>query len=464
MRDDQTPNQDEHKILNEPGQPESLEESLREYQKRKQQEFQLNISGLEDIGDDSPEVYVKNNGYDVGPDTVENIESHSPGSKEQLQKLKTANKTSAEKPMSKEQKKFMKRRDRKNKRIFFWMWMAMILIVSFSIAQFAMVNINDMLASGRDDTKVQIQIPKNATGEQVGEILKQNGVIRKPSFFSLYSKITNSEGFYQYGTYEVEKNMDYEALINHVQSNANRLDNETTKVVITEGMSVRQIAQALEDNHICTVDEVLAAANNAKYFDIYAAIKAIDNDKDRYYLLEGYLFPDTYEFYTGENPTDALSKMLNNYKAKITQEMKDKAESMGMSMDQIITLASMIQAEAADVDDMYMISSVFHNRLAHGADKGVASLDSDPTVWYPYHTREDVPADQRDSFKSRYNTYDLKGLPPGPICNPGIDAINAALNPKTTDYYFFAHKDGKAYYSKTLEEHEKKLKDLGLSQ
>jgi hypothetical protein len=461
MRDEQHPNQDEANIPDQNKQTDSLEESLREYQERKRQEFQLNISGLDDIGDESPEIYSKKSEYDVEPHMAEEIESHSHNTPKKESQASQQNLKAQ--TMTKEQKKKMKKRDRKNKRIFFWMWIVMILVVSFSIARFAMVNINDMLAVGRDDSVVQIQIPKNATGEQVGELLAKSGIISKPSFFALYSKITKSEGHYQYGTYEIKKNMDYEAIINHIQSNANRLDNETTQVTITEGMSVRQIAQLLEEKNICTVDEVLEAANDSDYFDIYSAINSITNDKDRYYLLEGYLFPDTYDFYTGENPTDALSKLLNNYKDKITQEMKDKAASMNMTMDQVITLASMIQAEAANVDDMYMISSIFHNRLRDGAEKGVATLDSDPTVWYPYHSREEVPADQVDSFKSRYNTYEVQGLPPGPICNPGLDAINAALNPKTTDYYYFCHKDGQAYYSKTLEEHQQKLQELGLS-
>lgn len=462
MRDEQNPNQDEHNIPDPNEQNDSLEETLREYQERKRQEFQLNISGLDDIDDDSPEIYSNKSEYDVEPHMAENIESHSHNTPKKEPQEPQQN-PKAQK-LTKEQKKNMKKRDRKNKRIFFWMWIVMILVVSFSIARFAMVNINDMLAVGRDDSVVQIQIPKNATGEQVGKLLAENDIIDKPSFFALYSKVTKSDGHYQYGTYEIKKNMDYEAIINHIQSNANRLDNETTQITITEGMSVSQIAQLLEENNICAVDEVLKAANNSDYFDIYAAINAITNDDERYYLLEGYLFPDTYDFYTGENATDALSKLLNNYKGKITQEMKDKAASMNMTMDQVVTLASIIQAEAANVDDMYMISSIFHNRLRDGAEKGVASLDSDPTVWYPYHSREEVPADQVGSFKSRYNTYDVKGLPPGPICNPGLDAINAALNPKTTDYYYFCHKDGKAYYSKTFEEHQQKLQELGLSE
>lgn len=462
MRDEQNPNQDEHNIPDPNQQNGSLEESLREYQERKRQEFHLNISGLDDIDDDSPEIYSKKSEYDVEPHIVENIESHSHNTPKQEPQVPQQNQK--EQKLTKEQKKKLKKRDKKNKRIFFWMWIVMIAVVSFSIARFAMVNINDMLAVGRDDSVVQIQIPKNATGEEVGNILVESGIIEKPSFFALYSQVTKSEGHYQYGTYEIKKNMDYEAIITHIQSNANRLDDETTQITITEGMSARQIAQLLEENNICTVDEILEAANDSEYFDIYSAINSITNDEERYYLLEGYLFPDTYDFYTGENPIDALSKLLNNYKDKITQEMKDKAASMNMTMDQVITLASMIQAEAANVDDMYNISSIFHNRLRDGAEKGVATLDSDPTVWYPYHSREEVPADQVDSFVSRYNTYEVQGLPPGPICNPGLDAINAALNPNTTDYYYFCHKDGQAYYSQTLEEHQQKLQELGLSE
>ena len=417
-------------------QPASLEEALREYQEQKRREFRLHISGLDDVPD-VPEDYVQNSGYEPA---VASRQLLPDGLKRKLQV-----------------------RAKQNRRLFFWMWLAMIVVLSYSLARFAMVNINDMLAVNREADTVQIQIPRNATGDQVGQILKDSGVIDKPHFFALYSKMTKSEGYYQYGTYEIKRDMDYEALINHVQLNANRLDNETTRVVFTEGMSVLQIAQKLEEHNICTVDEVLAAANNAKYFDRYNAIKAITNDKERYYLLEGYLFPDSYDFYTGENAVDALSKLLNNYKDKITQEMKDKAAAMNLSMDQVITLASMIQAEAANTDDMYTISSIFHNRLQNGAQRDIVSLDSDPTVWYPYHSREDAVAAQGDGFKSRYNTYSVQGLPPGPICNPGMDAIDAALNPKTTDYYYFCHKDGKAYYAKTFEEHQRNLQQLGLA-
>lgn len=425
----------------------SLEHRLREYQERKRREFRLNIDGLDD---DDKEIYA-NSPQGGARRELQDIASHTRRSPRAV----------AEKPVK--TSKQTKARGRKNKTVFFLMWMAMIVAISFSVARFAMVNINDMLAVNRGTDTVQVQIPKNATGKQVAQILQASGVIRKPSFFALYSQLTKSEGHYQYGMYELKQNMDYEALINHIQLNTNRLDNETTKLTITEGMSVRQLAQKLEENNICTVDEILTAANNLKYFEIYSAISAIPNAKERYYLLEGYLFPDTYDFYTGENPIDVLSKMLNNYRNKITQEMRDKAAALNMTMDQVITLASMIQAEAANTDDMYVISSIFHNRLNNGEAHGISTLDSDPTYWYPYHSRDEVPAKEVETFQSRYNTYQVKGLPPGPICNPGIDAINAALNPNTTDYYYFFHKDGKAYYSSTLAEHQQKLQAQGMA-
>ena len=158
MRDEQHPNQDEANIPDQNKQTDSLEESLREYQERKRQEFQLNISGLDDIGDESPEIYSKKSEYDVEPHMAEEIESHSHNTPKKESQASQQNLKAQ--TMTKEQKKKMKKRDRKNKRIFFWMWIVMILVVSFSIARFAMVNINDMLAVGRDDSVVQIQIPK----------------------------------------------------------------------------------------------------------------------------------------------------------------------------------------------------------------------------------------------------------------------------------------------------------------
>lgn len=162
---------------------------------------------------------------------------------------------------------------------------------------------------------------------------------------------------------------------------------------------------------------------------------------------------------TGAEDLDShIGKMLNSFEDNLENEdLVDAIKKSGYSYREIITLASIIQAEAKDVDDMYMISAVLHNRLESGSYYDIHTLGCDSTSYYPYRTKEDVPADIRDTFKSTYDTYVIEGLPAGPICNPGLDAIKAALNPSPDGayyYYFGHHSDGTPYYSTTLEEHE----------
>ena len=134
-----------------------------------------------------------------------------------------------------------------------------------------------------------------------------------------------------------------------------------------------------------------------------------------------------------------------------------------MTLDEVLTLASIIQMEAANTDDMYMVSSVLHNRLENGSQYDIYTLDCDSTTYYPYRTKDDVPEAERDTFTSTYNTYTVRGLPAGPICNPGMDAIDAALNPQDTNYYYFCHDaDGNAYYAVTAAEHQQNLVEAGL--
>ena len=153
-----------------------------------------------------------------------------------------------------------------------------------------------------------------------------------------------------------------------------------------------------------------------------------------------------------------------------------RAETINMTMEQVLTLASLIQAEAANKDDMYMVSAILHNRLAtipndginENGESGLAYLQLDSTKYYPYASLTDIPVKERKTFKSTYNTYDHIGLPPGPICNPGLEAIEAALTVGETEYYYFCHKSATAtepavaYYAKTMEEHTENLKAAGL--
>lgn len=370
-------------------------------------------------------------------------------------------------PMTRAEKKAQKKRSRKKGRKNRWLyrgiWMAMVALVAAGISQYAIAGASDMLAIRRKEnpSTVVISLNKNATADEVTDILLENGLISNRDFFQLYSKITKADGNYGYGDFELTTDMDYEALINKLQISNNKA--EVVDIMFPEGSTVRDIARLLEEKGVCTTEQIEEAVNQYEEFKGYEWIGKITNASERYYLLEGYLFPDTYQFYKNEKPTVALGKMLNNGQKKITDEIQAKAKKLGMSIDEVMTLASMIQAEAADVNDMYMVSSVFHNRLNAGSNSEVAYLGSDPTVWYPYANRAAVPSNLVDTFVSRYNTYKIKGLPPGPICSPGEDAILAALNPKDTKYLYFCHaKDGTPYYAKTASEHEANLVKAGL--
>ena len=184
----------------------------------------------------------------------------------------------------------------------------------------------------------------------------------------------------------------------------------------------------------------------------------------------------------GNDYVEMLIHYLNNFEEKIFKKKSVKgytskiniesiAEEKGMSLNDLIILSSLIQAEAANIDDMYYVSSVFHNRLktldsdvqSKFGEFGLNRLESDATLWYPFKSKNDIPSDRLNEFPGKYDTYKIPGLTVGPICNPGLDAIDAALNPKDTDYYYFCHSnDGNSYYAKTDAEHQQNLVKAGL--
>ena len=231
----------------------------------------------------------------------------------------------------------------------------------------------------------------------------------------------------------------------------------TVNVTFAEGSTVMSIAALLEKNRVCSANDVLEAAKSTQ-FDSYSFLSALPNASARYYKLEGYLFPDTYNFYREDSAANALKRLLNNMQNKLST-LEAQAAAAGMTLDQTLTMASLIQAEAANTSDMYMISSILHNRLRDGAQNGIPKLQFDSTMYYPYRSKAEIPA----GFSSTYNTYTISGLPAGPICNPGSNAIDAALHPTSTNYYYFCHSaSGTPYYASTLEEHNQNLILAGL--
>ena len=279
----------------------------------------------------------------------------------------------------------------------------------------------------------------------------------------MYCLVTGADDGFGQGSFTLDTNLDYEAIINYLQTTGNRQDVVT--ITFPEGLSLLEVAQKLEENEVCTVEEVLEAANSGEY-DNYDFINAIDNEEDRYYKLEGYLFPDTYDFYKGEDPKIALGKMINNCQNRFSKETRDEIQEQGYTIDQVLTLASIVQAEATDEKDMRMVAGILINRLEDGASRDIYRLECDSTTYYPYRSKSQVPEKERDTFKSTYDTYTIEGLPPGPICNPGMDAIQAVLEPSSESagmYYFCHDADGNAYYASTWSQHEANLAEAGLT-
>lgn len=369
-----------------------------------------------------------------------------------------------------------KKRIKKNIKIKY-VWITMIVVFSTLFVKFAITGINDALALTRKESTVQIEIPKGSSVCDIARILKENNVIDHKIYFEMYSVMRRASKNFIAGHFEIKTNLDYEAIISFIQSNENRSKDDITKVTIPEGLSVLESAKLLENNHVCDADEFINACNDKKIIKKYSFLQNIPTSENKYYQMEGYLFPDTYNFYKDQKASHVVERLLDNCEYKLSEKNFDnltisqRAEKLGFTLDEIMTIASMIQAEAADENDMPKVSSVLHNRfktknnngVTPFGDAGMKLLEMDSTVWYPYHSKACVPSDQKN-FQSKYDTYKYEGLPPGPICNPGISAINAALKPANTEYYFFCHDNKKnAYYAKTNSKHLENLRKAGLS-
>lgn len=393
------------------------------------------------------------------------------------------------KQQKKEEKRIEMSKAKRNRRIFRWVWVSMIVMVAVIIAQFVIVGMNDMLAVDRSDNvrTVSISVPANPSIDSIADILYDNGLISRPTFFKMYARMTSSETGFRQGDFKLDTNKDYEAIINTLQSNSSRTD--VVKVQLTEGMSIWEIANLLHQKGVTEdIDSFLSLCNSDEFDEDYTFLQGVsvgdvqyhEVDGHKYadaYKLEGYLFPDTYDFYENEDPAMTIEKLLMNYENKVIlhkekyfadskrSTLEKEAQKSGYSLHEVLTIASIIQAEAANKDDMYNISSIIRNRLEYGAAYGVSKLNCDCTVYYPWRAKNDIPEGLRDTYTSRYNTNNFNGLPAGPICNPGVEAIKAALKPYETDNLYFCHdtiENGSTpYYARTLEEHEYNLSLIG---
>ncbi|MEG2857842.1 MAG: endolytic transglycosylase MltG, partial [Clostridia bacterium] len=266
------------------------------------------------------------------------------------------------------------------------------------------------------------------------------------TLFTMFYKLTSSDSKIISGKFEPNSNLDYRALSRMLTRKSNY--RETVRITIPEGYELKQIEKILVEKGVCDEKKLTdTLANHDFEYDFLKGIKKGDAKR-----LEGYLFPDTYEFYTNDDPANVIDKMLANFASKYTAAMRARAKELGMTTSEIITLASIIEREATSTDKE-LVSSVFHNRLRSGRYQ---YLQSCATVQYALGERKARLSIEDTKVTSPYNTYQNKGLPPGPIASPGNESIEAALYPAESDYMFFALlKDGTHKFSKTYDEHMK---------
>lgn len=273
---------------------------------------------------------------------------------------------------------------------------------------------------------------KERTGHQVSvgyvaKQLKDAGIIKYKGLFQLYCSVSHAKTKIDPGTYELSTNYDYRALVKKMQVGSGAM--VTTKVTIPEGYTMEQIFRKLEDENVCSYDDLMDAAANYSYNYSFLD-QSMQGDAKR---LEGFLFPDTYEFYQGMQASSAINKFLENFHNRITAEMLEKADERGMSMQEVVTVASMIEKEAANDDERAMIAAVIYNRIAAGMP-----LQIDSTIMYVLPEHKDVLTVEDTKIDSPYNTYQNTGLPPTPIANPGLASIKATLSPASTKALYYA--------------------------
>jgi UPF0755 protein len=283
----------------------------------------------------------------------------------------------------------------------------------------------------------QVVIPRGATFHEVVQILDAAGLLRSPARFSLMARLLGLTARVQAGEYEMSAAMLPQVILRKLVAG----DVVRYRVVIPEGYTVRQIAFRLAELGIIEDQDTFLSAAFSTNFAASLGIKGKG--------VEGYLFPDTYLFSKGVSPIEIMQAMVAKYQQVYGPACSRRATALGMTDRQIVTLASIIEKETGTAAERPLISAVFHNRLKRGMP-----LCSDPTVIYGI---ADFDGNLRKRDLTRmtpYNTYLIRGLPPGPIANPGESAISAALNPAPIDYlYFVSRNDGTHHFSATLREH-----------
>ena len=348
-------------------------------------------------------------------------------------------------------------------------WVALTLLISLTLGRLVWVCAAEVLAFGREDKAVTITVYETDTLDDITKKLARAELIHYPGLFKLYAKFAVDEGEIHPGMWDLNTKYDYHALVKMMSPSSSR---STVKVMIPEGYSCRQIFALLEENKVCTVQDISSYAATGELDDYWFLDGVIRGDK---YCLEGFLFPDTYEFYQNDKPKNVLTKMLNNFNKRFDESLQGKIQTLNnhladlmrrdgkgedyinshlFTVRDVVNVASMIEKETSSAQEGYTIASVIYNRLFCWQGNP-PYLNIDATIVYALDGKTDLTAEDL-RVDSPYNTYTRTGLTPGPISNPGLSSLEAALEPSDTNYYYYVLDPaaGSHIFATTQAEHE----------
>lgn len=359
-------------------------------------------------------------------------------------------------------------------------WLAITLVIGISFGRLVWVCAAEVLAFGRPDQEYVFTVTDADNIDTIATKLKNTGLIKYTELFKLYADLTDAEEEISAGTFTLNSKYDYMALVNAMSRHSPT--RKSVELVIPEGYTCAQIFTLLEANGVCSVAELEEYAAHGEIKDRWFLEGVERGDK---YCLEGYLFPDTYQFYTDDEPGRVIGKFLDGFDNRFTELMKSRLDplnerlaavlaSRGYSKDvieqrkitirQVVIIASMIERETANDAESYDISSVIYNRLTNPANYPYLNIDA--TLIYALggnidpETGKTKPLTSADlQMDHPYNSYKVKGLIPGPISNPGRNSLNAALDPTVSDYYFYVYnpREGVHLFAKSAAEHDKNV-------
>ncbi len=355
------------------------------------------------------------------------------------------------------------------------LWLAIIVVVGITLGRMLWVCAADVLAFGRSDKVVTVTIYQTDDIDDVTDKLHKGGLIHYPGLFKLYASLAVDEGEIKPGVWDLNTLYDYHALVAMMSRGTIY---EEVEVMIPEGYTCAQIFALLEENKVCTAQDLAAWAANGELGD-YWFLEDVERGTEN--CLEGFLFPDTYKFFKNEEPRVTLQRMLDNFNVRFTEEMRSQIATLNerltammrsdgkseefianhqFDIRDVVNVASMIEKETAHNDESPLIASVIYNRLFSWGSTP-AYLNIDATIVYALGGKTDLTSDDL-RVDSPYNTYTNTGMTPGPIANPGLASLKAALNPKDSGYYFYVLNpaEGQHKFSATYEEHQEFIASL----